>query len=282
MKKIKYTNYDYEEYYKDNLELANEDTIKEMLQQRKIHSVYATKTIKSGKILEIEIYPEFTKAQAIDLKLPKSSKAMKNLNDRNARKRLERLINTNFKDGDYWITFTYSNEYLPSTMEKALQNMKNFIRRINYRREKLKLHKARYIYVTEFSKAKKIRCHHHLIMDNELGMEIVESMWNCSRRNNIRKVAEDKEGLLGLATYLSKDPRGSKRWCSSLNLKKPKERKSYTTFRGSHVKKIIQDRNKARTLAESRYKHMEYIGEEIRYNEVNCKFYIYIKMRDRR
>lgn len=282
MRKKKYIDYDYENEFRDNLDLLNEDEIKRLLDKRRITSVYATKTVKSGNQFEIEIYPEFTRTEAkqYDLK-KKPNQSMKNLNDRNARKRLERLINANFKEGDLWITFTYDNKHLPRNEKEALNNMENFMRRINYRRKKEGLGLAKYIYVTEFSEDKKLRCHHHLIMDNGLNMETVESMWKCGKRNNVRKVAPDENGLTGLANYLAKDPKGKKRWCSSKkNLKKPAERKSYTVFRGSHVKKMVQDFNSIEMMTERKYKTKRFLNAEIRYNPINCRFYIYIRMKE--
>lgn len=283
MKKRKYFDYDVENTFIDYLSVANEEQIKRLLDKGLIKSVYATKTIKSGNQFEIEIYPEFTRKQAKILNLKKKiNKAQKNLNDRNARKKLERLINANFVKGDLWITLTYDNKHLPASIDEAIKNMTNYIRRINYRRKKLGIDKAKYIYITEYSQEEDIRCHHHLIMDSGLSMDIVESVWKCGKRNNVRKVDPDEKGLTGLANYLSKDPKGKKRWCSSNNLKKPKESKSYSNFKGSHVKKMVRNRALVESMVNKKYKNMIFLSEEIRYNEYNGQFYIYVRMRERR
>ena len=44
----------------DKMEEANEERI---LKEGKVKSIYATKEIRSGDQLEVEIYPEFTKGQ---------------------------------------------------------------------------------------------------------------------------------------------------------------------------------------------------------------------------
>ena len=169
-KKNSYIDYSYDDTFEDPLDMANESLIEKLLESGSIKSVYATKTIKAGEQFEIEIYPEFTKKESKLYKLKKINKAQRNLNDRYARKRVERLINTNFSKNDLWITLTYSNDHLPASLDEALKNIKNYIRRINYKRKKLGLEKAKYIYVTEHSKEKKIRCHHHLIMDHGLSL----------------------------------------------------------------------------------------------------------------
>lgn len=277
----KYINYDYENVFVDNLDKLNNQQIQDLLKTGKVKSVYATKTITSGDQVEVEIYPEFSKREQKIYKLPKCKRAQRNLNDKNARKKLQRLLNLNFHDGDYWITLTYSNENLPPSMQDALKNMQNYIRRINYKRTKNKLEKAKYIYVTEYSDERKIRCHHHLVMDAGLPMEIVEETWPKGKRNNIRRISRDKEGLTGMANYLSKDPKGKKRWCASTNLLKPKITKSYSKFRASNVKKMVNDPNVIKTLSEQRYQKMEYLSQEIKFNDVNGRFYVYIRMRIR-
>lgn len=276
----RYADYDYEETYDMTASSLDENRIREMLADGRMTSVYATKTIRSGNQFEIEIYPEFTKKQMNKMKAKKkNSSAQKKLNDKNSRKRLERLINANFTSNDYWITLTYADEHLPSTMDDAMKDMKNFIRKINYRRKKLGMNNAKYIYITEFSKEKGIRCHHHLILEGGMTMDEIESRWTKGRRNNIRKLDPDENGLTGVAAYLSKDPKGKKRWKSSKNLKKPKESKSYTIFPFPKIRKMIINNNLIEEMMTRRYKNRIFTRCEVKYNEFNSKFYIYARMR---
>ena len=60
-----------------------------------------------------------------------------------------RLIIENFTNDDIWMTLTYAEGNEPACWDEAVKNMTNYIRRINYRRKKLGLPKAKYIYVTE-------------------------------------------------------------------------------------------------------------------------------------
>lgn len=282
-RRINYIDYDYENEFIDPLDKANDSKIEKLLKAGKIHSVYATKTIRAGTQFEVEIYPEFTKKQNENLNLKKrNNKAQKNLNDKNARKRVERLINTNFTSGDVAIHLTYDNKHLPATEEEAFKNMKNYIRRINYKRKRKGLEPAKYIYVTEHNEKKKIRYHHHLVIDGAMSMDELEDMWKYGDRNQTRKLAPDENGLTGLANYLVKDPLGNKRWCSSLNLKKPKESKSYHSFKARHVEKMVANRDRVKEMLESKYKNMILVSEEIKYNEINERFYIYARMRERR
>lgn len=276
-----YINYSYDDTFNDPLTVVNESMIEKLLASGTIKSVYATKTVKAGNQFEVEIYPEFTKKESNLYVLKKVNRAQKNLNSRYARKRLERLINTNFDINAYWITFTYTNSKLPASLDEAQKNIANYIRRINYKRLKLGLEKAKYIYITEFSKEKNIRCHHHLIMDNDLDMGTVEKIWKHGRRNNIRRTDPDQNNLTGLANYLAKDPKGGKRWCSSTNLKQPKESKSYSNFKARHVKKFVKNPSLIQEQMERKYKKI-YVNHEIKYNDINGRFYIYVRMRERR
>lgn len=281
-KKRRYIEYDYEEEYTEPIENANDNKIEKLLQLGKIKSVYCTKTIKAGTQFEVEIYPAYTKKESELYNVKKRNKLIqKNLNDKNARKKVQRLINANFKDGDLYITLTYDDKHLPKSMEEALKNMKNYIRRINYKRKKIGLKQAKYIYVTEFDENKKIRFHHHLIIDGDLAMDIVESTWKFGKWNKCSRTAPDEEGLSKLASYLVKDPKGKKRWCSSKNLKKPIETKTYTVFRARHVKKMVENREQVKNLLEKRFKTKKFIKEEIKFNEINGRFYIYARMIER-
>ena len=93
--------YDYESAYNKSLEDMEEWMTQQLFKRTKTN--YALKTIKAGEQLEVEIYPLFDKKEDI----PKEGRIKKDnrqaqgrLNDKNARKRVERLINANFDDND--------------------------------------------------------------------------------------------------------------------------------------------------------------------------------------
>lgn len=83
--------------------------------------------------------------------------------------------------------------------------MTNYIRRINYRRKKLGLPKAKYIYVTEHDPDAKIRWHHHVIMDGLLDRDVCEKLWKLGERSQSKRLEEDAYGLVGMAKYITKD-----------------------------------------------------------------------------
>lgn len=282
-KRKKYVNYDYDEVFDTALEQLEEKDIEQALAKRKITTAYATKTIKSGNQLEIEIYPEFTRRKSItkDGRFSKRKDIQNNLNNKNARKTLIRLINTNFTSKDYFITLTYTKE--PESEERAMKNISNYIKRINRLRKKKGLENAKYIYVTEFRKEedKPIRFHHHLIIEGGLTMDELEEKWGHGKRNNCRRLDPiEEDGLTGLANYFCKEPKVTKykkKWVSSKNLKKPIIRKNHRDFSNRKVKKMVQDVSSISHIMVNKYK-AEFKDVEIKYNKYNNKFYLYIKM----
>lgn len=93
-KRMQFIPYDYEAAYNKSLEEMHEWFIENLFQHRK-KVVYALKEITAGDQFEIEIYPQF---RSMDEVPPEgrtikkdNNKAQKNLNDKNARKYVERL-----------------------------------------------------------------------------------------------------------------------------------------------------------------------------------------------
>ncbi|MFR2937415.1 MAG: hypothetical protein ACLTLP_09490 [Faecalibacillus intestinalis] len=247
----------------------------------KIDHHYVSKTIQSGNQFEVELYPVFSKKEINKYRIKKKpSKAYKkNLNEKNARKYFIRLINNNFDENDYVMHLTYSNENLPDSIEEAEKNVSNFIRKINYRRKKLGLENSKYVYVTEFDKDKKIRVHHHMIVEGTIDRLLLKKLWTLGTRIKIEELEPDEYGLTGLANYLAKDPKGKKRWKSSKNLKKPLERKAFTRFSKRKISRMIENPTLISKFMLESFKSKDFLDYEIRYNKVNRLFYIYVRMK---
>lgn len=298
-KRMQYIPYDYESAYTSNLEMLHEWFISNLLKHRK-KAVYALKEISAGDQFEVEIYPQF---RSMDDVPPEgrgikkdNSKAQRNLNDKNARKYVERLINENFDNEDIWITLTYDNDHLPpdGDIDAAIKNVQNYIRRINYQRKKRGMPNAKYVYVTAYNPEKKIRWHHHIVMDGALDMDTVEACWKQSSRNEIRSLQKDENGLSGLANYIVEEKnriRSEKRWNSSQGLrdpdikvvhsKRPAAGGSYKKI-GSFVDGMVKDRDSIPEVLAKWYPDMEFTNAEVYYNDFNCMFYIHARMRKRR
>ena len=119
--KKKYTDkeYDYESLYDTPINQLEEKEIENLLKTNSIDHHYVAKTIRHGNQFDVELYPLFSKQDFQRWKTKKTKKAQRNLNEKNAKKRLIRLINENFTIDDWAIHLTYSNQNRPSTIEKA-------------------------------------------------------------------------------------------------------------------------------------------------------------------
>ena len=200
--------------------------------------VYETKTITSGPIREMEMYPLFLKKNIPEeFRVKNTKKAQKNLNNKNAVKYFMRKANANFGKGDYYVTLNYPDKNRPKTYEEAKKHVRAYINKLNYEYRKQQMakegkklsdkvkkknyKKIKYMYVIEISQEGKGKDHVHMIMSSELTMDQVEKSWKHGRRNNIRRIDPDDRHITDLAEYLSKDPKGKKRWGCSKGLKEP-------------------------------------------------------------
>ncbi len=225
MKNRHYDNYDYEEAYKKQCENLEEWEIERLIQSGKIDCLYRTTTYKSVNIksatvfLESMVYPSFNNKADMPktAKKRETSPSQSNLNDKNARRYLIRLANINFGKGDIWATFGWNDGLLPECYEEAKKDVVNFIRRVNRRRKKLGLGNAKYIYIIAFEEY--TRPHFHILISGDgIDRDELESLWGKCDRPNTRRIAPDDDFLLsGMATYITQNPHGTKRWCPSKN-----------------------------------------------------------------
>lgn len=244
---------------------------------------YRTKTIKAGDNLECEIYPIWcTQKQATEAKQlrEKSREAQRNLNDRNAKKKIVRLINANFTADDICLTLSYRGA--APNLEQAKRDMQNFIRRIKTARKKLGLPPLKYVYVIEYEEdeSRKKRVHHHIIMSG-MDRDVAEQCWEKGWANS-RRLQPDRFGLEALARYMVKAPRGARRWCCSKNLKKPVETVADRKISRRKVERIAADLEAvAPEVFEKAYPGYALLDVEIKHSDYVAGAYIYARMRKR-
>ncbi len=276
-----YRPYDYEAAITDKLEALGDQALEDLLHGQRRYT-YAAKRIIAGSQMEVEVYPEFTQLPA-NIKREKDRAAQRDLNDRNSRKECIRAINANFGPQDVWATLSYAAGNEPESFDAAQRNIRNYIKRLNYRRKKEGLPPLRYVYVTEWQEGgedeEEIRCHHHVILDGELPMDVVESCWTLGRRNQVRRLDYDRNGLVGLGTYITKAPRGKKKWCASVGLKKPTQRKNHRDFSPGAMKRMAKDEKEIAKRLEKKYPDYWYEEGTMRCNPVNHMLYLSARMR---
>lgn len=287
MRKRLYDNYDYEEAYQKQCESLEEWELEWLLKTGRIDCLYRTTTTKSVNIksrttlLEAQVYPSFKdkKDMPVTVNKRETRPSQKNLNDKNSRRYLIRLANINFGKGDIWATFGWNPDKLPKSIEAARKDIKNFIKRVNYRRKKAGKENIKYIYILAFDEY--VRPHFHILMTGEgIDRDELEELWGKCDRPNTRRIKPDDNFIItGLATYISNNPHGTKRWCSSKNLKKPgTPTRSYTKFKKSKVEKMIKNYAELQAQMEKTYPGYKFLDAEVKYNGVNAAFYIYARM----
>lgn len=274
--------YDIDEVY------AYEDTDDERLQLLGDKNIvqYRTKTIKSGEVVECEVYPIWNNKSSISRapRTKRSSKSQKNLNAKNALKYVIRLVNANFTDKDIWGTFTYETKKLPKTVEEADKVFANFIRRLKYYAQKNNFPALKYVYFTEFEsdeKKGKHRVHHHIIT-NFPDRDVAEKLWRNGARKQTRRLQADESGYEGCVRYCMKDPKGTKKYKASKNLVKPIVTIADTKFTRRKVERIIKGETNAVEIFEKLYAGYDMIHYEHKFSEYVTGAYLYVKMSRRR
>lgn len=216
--------------------------------------------------------------------------AQANLNDKNARRYLTQLANGNFGEGDLFVTLTYRPEFAPKTVKEAEHHVTNFLRRVKNRRKKLGLDALKYILVTEYKTDDDGhitgKIHHHLLM-NGMDRDVLESLW-AERRKSLglprtQWLSPDRvdegNGIEGLVDYITKDPKGRKRWTSSRNLQRPVSRTNDHKYSRRRIRNVADDHATAYTYFRDKYPDWEIVAPvEIKQNEFTGEWSVYLKM----
>lgn len=281
MRKKYYDNYDYEEAYNEQIEKLEEAEAERIAKKGK-GAGYRTTTTEAGRMIEVDIYPTFN----VRHDMPRTKRgresrpAQKNLNDKRARRYLNQLASANFGKGDLWGTFTYRAGEEPESIDDAEKKFGNFIRRINRRRKRAGKENIKYIYVTEWEDGEKgVRCHHHAILSGDVDRDEIEQLWYHGDRTETKRLAPDPDThIAGLVHYITKDPKGKKRWKTSKGLKKPTITRSYSKFGKAKVRKMACDYTLLESELKKKYKNARFVDAKVYQNEINGGFYIYARM----
>ncbi|MEK5429682.1 hypothetical protein MKY88_02355 [Lysinibacillus sp. FSL R7-0073] len=247
---------------------------------------YRVKTIKSGEVLEVEAYPFWKIPQGLRKKKgEESSQAQKNLNDKNTKKHVTRLINTNFRNyEDIWLTYTYPQGKMPVDFEQAKKDMTNLIRRLKNwlkKQDQYKDFDLKYIYVTEHTRdGSKVRAHHHMVT-NFPNRDVAEELWNCGGRTQSRRLQSDDFGFEGMARYITKE-KGSKtmkRYTPSRNLKQPTVTVADSKLTRRRAEKIAIEEISAQELFEKLHKEYQFKDMQVKFSDFVSGAYLYVRMK---
>lgn len=146
-----------------------------------------------------------------------STEKMEEYNCLEAKRRCARMVNTNFKEGDLFLTLTFRERV---DIKTALRLFRNFIDRLKRLRKRKGYAELKYLYVVE---RKNKREHVHLLINKmDLTMKELKEVWGLGRV--MVSILEPGGDYTGLAFYITKEnyKEYGKRWSGSRNLEKPK------------------------------------------------------------
>lgn len=251
-----------------------------------------------NEYMEVDIIPRTLTADNVASRAkrakPKkvSRPAQDNLNDKNAKRYLLELLNGNFTDKDLHVTCTYTDKYLPETADGANKLVRNYLRRLDYRRNKMGLSPLKYILITEYEMDVEgrftKRIHHHIIMNGDIDRDEVESIWSqrikgstkheSMGRINADRLQADELGFQALAKYLTKAPKRKKRWSASRNLTVPVALpKRDFRYRPRRLEKEVNTPDQGRKYFENKYPDYEIVDVVVKYYEMTG-WHVYLKM----
>lgn len=247
---------------------------------------YKTRTIRSGSLTEVECYPVYTWEYRRTLsKVHPTTEAMQEINDRNARKRFERLAECNFKAGvDLFLTLTYEGK-APEDMDTCNRELRNYLARVNRARKKAGLDKAKCIGVIEVGE--RGRLHHHLLISGGLDRDLMEQLWrhgvaNCNR------IQQSKGGIAALKVYITKcfdtkkakRGKGRHRYFYTRNLKQPTVTESKTRISRRQAERIREDADlQGEVIFRKKYPGLQMDELMVKQTDWLPGCYIYARMR---
>lgn len=259
--------------------------------------------------LEVDIVPVTNMPEAGQEKKGKSSQAQKNLNDKRSKRRFVQIANTNFGADDLHISATYNEAHLPMTLEEAERNVHNYLDRVKRRMKRVTGQDLKYMLVTEYTPedeedadpedktTKAVRIHHHIIINGGLSRDDLELMWSATRINwkkaqndpeyrknvdylgfvNCDRLQPNENGIEGLVNYINKRKKGCKKWSTSMNLKKPKEKKNDHKWSFRKLRELAKT-PEDKEVWRNQYKGYEPTKIDFQYNEYTG-WSVYLKMR---
>ena len=274
----------------------------------------STRTIRAGDSLEVECFQIIHVNQDAkrEARRRASTKAQENLNLKNARKQIRRLMETNFTAEDFVLhpTFNYGfvdraftnmddelraweESGFPMHDDDARRIMKNYIARIRrlIRRKGGNPADFKYIYVIETTReprdsdfrALPARYHYHMVISSLgiLNADDLASLWPYGY-TKAEPLDFRFNGLEGLSKYITKQRRFTRRWARSKNLKEPEIKVSSRKVSRRRAAQIAADvQANAREIFEKIYPGYTLEEAEVKYSDFVAGAYIYARMRRR-
>ena len=271
------------------------------------------KKIYCGKEwLEVDIVPVTNIPEAGKKKTGITCQKQQNLNDKRSKRRFVQTAHANFGHGDYHISLTYNNAHLPSSLKEAEKAVHNYLKRVK-RRMKNKGRELKWMLVTEYTpeeedgqqlvlegledkRTKPVRVHHHLIINGGLSRDELELLWSTTRISwnkihgkeyrrtidmvgfiNCDRLQPDENGLEGLTNYINKRKKSARKWSTSQNLEKPKEKKNDYKYSFKKIREMAKT-PEDKEVWRRQYKGYEPVKIDYQYS-IYTGWSIYLRLR---
>lgn len=236
---------------------------------------YRERIWECGCYTDVEIFPVYQKAGVRRAKCNPSSEVQAKLNEKNAIKKLTRLLHLNFTENDLVIGLDYTEDCKPFSDAQMKSDLQNYLRRIKRLYDRFS-EVLKYIAVSECSETG--RAHFHITINKSSVPEaLIRDKWSFGR-TEIEPLQFDENGVVGWSRYITKSKLFAKRWCASRNLKQPTPRvRDYSLS----PKKIELFRIEDLKTIQLSYGHDVHIVDcSVYNNDVNRADYIYIQLFD--
>lgn len=201
-------------------------------------------------------------------------------------------------------------------MEEAERNVHNYLDRVKRRMKRVTGQDLKYMLVTEYTpedeegqltlegmedkQTRAVRIHHHIIINGGLSRDDLELMWSATRINwkkaqndpeyrktvdylgfvNCDRLQPNENGIEGLVNYINKRKKGCKKWSTSMNLKKPKEKKNDHKYSFRKLRTLAQT-PEDKEVWRKQYKGYEPTKIDFQYNEYTG-WSVYLRLRKAR
>lgn len=168
-----------------------------------------------GDYMDGDIYPVFQRPGERRKRSKPTSAIQARLNQKNAEKKLTRLVHANFTERDLALHLTLAPGREPKDEKDAKRILANYIRRLKRLYRKLGL-ELKYITRIEYG-GRGGRVHYHLIISGGVDRDELEKLWGLGYANS-KRLQFGEDGVAGLARYMVKDRTSYRRWNQSRNL----------------------------------------------------------------
>lgn len=232
-----------------------------------------------GDYIEADVYPVFQQPGKRRKKCKPTRRVQAMINQRDAERKLSRLVKSNFGEGDIALHFTLR---VPMELEEVTRLLKAYLRRVR-RRYRKAIKELRYIYVIERGGSGRIDIH-MILNAGPMSRDELEEEWDAGTAN-ARRLKWDEKGVDAFVGYITKQRRQKRRvtyrrWAGSRNLRRqePEISDGEVTVREAEELGDAIERRSAARIAEELFPGYALAEAEALRNLHNRGLYIHMRL----